>query len=272
MPAPISIQFSVRSAEGLNLPWAPGPCVASLGAAFDELAAWPAPPGPQIVRVRPLAGRVEGVTGDWWVEPKQSAPRAIVSPRWGGSVDAMRWAKAHSPVEAWETCPNAVWMADTLAFLPTALLLPVVRRVATALLPLIPPEEPRPARALDALQSWERDPPNRLGLKQSHDELAGAWSEVPRGNASLANALIAFETMPSIFGGWSLEAIPASSTYFLEAFLGAAADAQSAAAWPTLERDAFACQETERAFLAEVAGWMRETIPLAAWLRSHTVP
>ena len=270
MSLPVSIQFSVRSAEGLGLPWAPGPCVASLGAAFDELAAWPAPPGPQIVRAEAREGSGDGVVGDWWTEPGQSAPRAIFTPRWGWTPNAARWASKRAAVDLWEACPNAVWMAETLGNCIPRMVLVVALRVAATLQPFVPPDDARPQRALAAIQAWRDDPDgDPTALLGSAEALAGAGLDrLDDARPAVCETLVAFEILPTIF------TIPqrALLAHYTASFLNAAAGAHAAAAFPSLDSSSPARTNVERAFLAEVAGWMRETIPLAAWLRSQTVP
>lgn len=169
--APLTL--AVRSLEGLHCPWAPGPFVETEARARDELAAWPRPAAPVLVRVqgavapsdfrpgrrkfRPVwLSQVATVGGDWFVAPDLSEPWRVPTTAWDFEDHVETWRAGRAWIDAWETCENGLWMLRA-ARVTRRWFVRVACANARALLRVATfPNHAELTRLLDEVDAWER--------------------------------------------------------------------------------------------------------------------
>lgn len=87
---------------------------------------------------RPTLFRAGGAV--WF--SSRGRPIELPVPRWGYSSESLAWAAARSWPEAWESCPEPLWMLHAAArFVPAGRLAAAVVALLEPALPLMPPEE-----------------------------------------------------------------------------------------------------------------------------------
>lgn len=154
------LRFSVRSLEGRGCPWAPGPHVATVEVARDELQAWRAPAGPELVRV--VAGDdapndAPAVTGDWFVAPDCPVPVRLPRPHWTYNSEALAWASERAWVDAWENCPEPTWMLAAVTSMPRTMLVAATAAIVRAPIEDLYTPNTGPRFALAEVDRWLKD-------------------------------------------------------------------------------------------------------------------
>ncbi len=158
----LRIQMAARAVVAVGVPFAPrGETYADADIARDEIRALPPPPEPLVLRVWARGGTAWEralVEGDWLCDRDGSEPSRLPRPSWSIDPEASAWSKKRAWLEAWETCPDGVWMLAGVG--PLGLDRKLLTRAACAcaatVRDLVPPTDPRVLPALEGAMAWVR--------------------------------------------------------------------------------------------------------------------
>lgn len=185
-----TVRFRVRSAEGIGLPWRTVARASDFGVAHDMLCAWPAPAGPEILRVEFRSDApAPAWAGDWWMEP--GAPlRRLAPARWDGSDEALTWTAQRAWVDAWERCPNALWMLRALPrSIPRNALVRALCTIVRTVLGQRDVQSSASRRAIETAEAWADGRATPLQVcEAANDALLESCLEPDRCRSSLALA------------------------------------------------------------------------------------